>query len=100
MELDNSRNQAIHLENYEDKWNNLRKVVNRVLDDLQRLFMQAHNQALKKWFDEVIESMKALELKRNLKQISYSPHYLDNSRKILEAVRSGLNISWITQMLI
>jgi hypothetical protein len=34
MEVENSRNHAIHLENYEDKWKNLREVVNIVLDDL------------------------------------------------------------------
>ena len=37
MELVNSRNLAIHLENYEDKRNNLRAVVNGVFNDLQRL---------------------------------------------------------------
>jgi len=35
MELVNSRNQAINIKNYEDKWNNLKEVVNRVLDELQ-----------------------------------------------------------------
>jgi len=51
------------------KWNILREVVNRVLDDLQRLYVHAQNQALKKWFDEVIESEKVVEVKRNMKQI-------------------------------
>jgi len=35
MELVNSRNQDIHLENYEGKWKNLRSVVNRMFNDLQ-----------------------------------------------------------------
>jgi len=81
------------------KWNILREVVNRVLDDLQRLYVHAQNQALKKWFDEVIESEKVVEVKRNMKQIWDSPHYMDLSRMIPEAVKSGLDTSWITQML-
>ena len=79
MELVNSRNLEIHLDNYEDKWNNLRVVVNRVFNDLQRLSVQAQNQALKKWFEEVIERMEAVEVKRNIKQLSDSPHYVDLS---------------------
>jgi len=100
MELVNLRNQVIHLENYEDKWNNLREVLNKVLDDLHKLFVQALNQALKKWFDEVIEIMKVVEVKISMKQLSESPHYIDYSKKILEPVRSGLDTSWIIQMLI
>jgi len=36
-ELVNSRNKAIHLENYEDKWNNIRELVTKTLDELQIL---------------------------------------------------------------
>jgi len=41
--------------------------------------VQAQNQALKKWFEEVIERMEAVEVKRNIKQLSDSPHYVDLS---------------------
>lgn len=44
--------------------------------------------------------MKVVEVKRNMKQLFDSPHYVDLSKIIQEAVRSGLNTSWITQMLI
>lgn len=46
----------------------------------------------------MIESMKVVEVKRNMKELSDSPHYVDLSKIIQEAVRSGLNTSWITQM--
>jgi len=80
MELVNFRNQAIHLENYEDNWNNLRKVVNWVVDDLQSLSIQAQDQALRNWFDEGAKSMEAMEIKRSIKQLSDSPHFIDPTK--------------------
>jgi len=61
-------------DNYEYKWNNLKELVNRVFDDLQKLSIQAQNQSLKKWFDEVTASMEVVEVKRSMKQQSGSPH--------------------------
>jgi len=84
MELVNSRNQVIHLENYEDKWNNVREVVNKVLNDLQSLFVQAQDKAMRKWFDEVGKSMADVEVKRTMKQLSDSPHYIDYSKKVMQ----------------
>jgi len=100
MELVNSRNQAIHIENYEDKWNNMRSVVNRVFSGLKKLLIQAQNQALKDWFAEVIKSMEAVEVKRSVKLISDSPHYACLSKMIHEAVRSSLDTSWINKVFV
>jgi len=100
MELVNLRNQVIHLENYADKLKNLRSVVNKVFNDLQRLLVQAHDQALKNLFKEVIKSMEVVEVKRNRKLISDFPHYVYLSKMIPEAVRSGLDTSWMTQVLV
>jgi len=44
--------------------------------------------------------MAALEVKRTMKQISDSPHYIDYSKKIPEVVKSGFDTSWITKMFI
>jgi hypothetical protein len=91
MKLVNSRNDAIHLENYENKWNALKTVVDRVFSDPQRQSVEAQNQALTKWFKEVIKSMEAVEIKRNEKFITNIPFYVDLSRMIPETVRSGLD---------
>jgi len=100
MELVNSRNQAFHLENYEDKWNNLRELVNKVLDDFQSLYVQAQDQDLRNWFNEVAKSMKVVEVKRSIKQLSDSPHFIDPTKKIPTTINAGLDTSWITSMFI
>jgi hypothetical protein len=40
-DLVNSRNKTNHLEIYEDKWNNLKELVNKTFDDLLTLYIQA-----------------------------------------------------------
>jgi hypothetical protein len=57
-ELVISKNQAIHLINYEDKWNNVRELVNMTLDELQTLSIQARDQALRNWFKQVVKAWK------------------------------------------
>jgi len=99
-ELANLRNKTIHLENYEDKWNNLMKLVNKTLIDLQTLSNQAHDQTLRKWFKEVIKSMEAVESKRLVKQLSDSPQFIDQTKEIPVAIKNGLDTSWITSMFI
>lgn len=100
MELVNSRNKDIHLDNYEDKWNNLIDVVNRTLDDLQVLSIQAQDQALRNWFHEVGKSMEVVELKRSIKQLSDSPDFVDYTKEIYAVIKTGLDTSWITSMFI
>ena len=56
-------------ENYEDKWNNLRELVNKTIDDLQTFSIQAQEQALRNWFNKVVKGMKVVELKRSIKQL-------------------------------
>ena len=99
-ELANLRNKTIHLENYEDKWNNLMKLVNRTLIDLQTLSNQDHDQTLRKWSKEVIKSMEAVESKRLVKQLSDSPQFIDQTKEIPVAIKNGLDTSWITSMFI
>ena len=82
MELVNSKNKAIHLENHEDKWNNLKELVNKTLDDLETIYIEAQEQALRKWFDEVAKSMETVEFRRSVKKRSDSPHYIDYPKKI------------------
>jgi len=93
-------NNPIHSENYEDKWTALRYVVDRVFYDLQRLSVEAQNQALNNWFQEVIKSMKSVEVNRNKMYISNSPFYLDLSTLIFQSVKEDLDTSWITKVFI
>jgi len=100
MQLVKSMNNPIHSENYEDKWTALRYVVDRVFYDLQRLSVEAQNQALNNWFQEVIKSMKSVEVNRNKMYISNSPFYLDLSTLIFQSVKEDLDTSWITKVFI
>jgi len=95
-----ARNDPVHTVNYEDKWIALREIVVRVFCDLQRLSIEARNQALNKWLKEFIKSMEAVEVRRNMMFISYSPFYLDISVIISKCVKEYLNPTLITKMLI
>lgn len=96
--FDPFRNDLVHIENYEDKWIALREVVDNVFCDLQRLSIKAQNQSLSKWFKEVIKSMEAVQVSRNILYISDSPFFLDASSIITSSVREDLNTSWLTQV--
>lgn len=82
-----ARNDAVHIENYEDKWIALREVVDKVFNDLQRLSVEAQNQAFNNWFKEVIKSREVVEVRRNKSYISYFPFFLDLSSIITSSVK-------------
>jgi len=65
-----ARNDPVHTEQYEEKWIAPKEVIDRVLCDLQRLSVEAHNQSLNKWFKDVINSMEAVQVNRNRMYIS------------------------------
>jgi len=46
QKLVKARNDLVHTEKYEDKWTELRENVDRILCDLKRLSVEAHNQSL------------------------------------------------------
>jgi len=58
LELVEARNQTTHLVNYADKWNNLRKLVDNTLDNLQAMVIASQLEAFKNWFKEVCRSME------------------------------------------
>jgi hypothetical protein len=100
MKLVNSRNDAIHTKKYEEKWNNIKSVVERVFGDLKRLYVEAQNTTLNKWLNKIVKSMEDVEVKRKDKLISNSPYYVNISTVIPQAVKVGLDTSWITQVLV
>jgi len=93
-----ARNDPVHTENYEDKWISLRKMVDRVLCEMQRLSVETQNQSLNIWFKEVIRSMEEVEIRRHELYLSNSPFFLDSSSLITSTVKEDLNISWLTQV--
>jgi len=60
-----SRNHIIPTGNYEDQWIALRKRVDYVMCELQKLSQKAQNQTLNNWFKDVAKSMQEVELNRN-----------------------------------
>jgi len=68
-------------------------IVNMTLYDLQTLYIQAQEQALKNWFDDVVKSMEAVDLKRSIKQLSDSPHFIDHTKEIPAVIKAGLDTS-------
>jgi hypothetical protein len=44
--------------------------------------------------------MEVVELKRSIKQLSDSPHFIDHTKEIPVVVKIGLDTSWITSMFI
>lgn len=93
-----ARNDPIHTEKYEDKWTALKERVDTVMCDLQRLSIEAQNQSLNNWFKEVIKSMEAVEVRRNIFYISDSPFFLDASSIITSTIKVDLKLSWLTKL--
>ena len=74
----------VHQRNYQDEWTTLRERVDYVMRELQKLSLEAHNQALntlKNWFKEVVSIMEEVEVTRNQENnklyISDTPIYLN-----------------------
>jgi len=44
-----ARNHPVHTEQYVEKWTALREMIDRVLCDLQRLYVEAQNHSLNNW---------------------------------------------------
>jgi len=55
---------------------------------------------LRNWFDEISKNMEVVELKRSIKQLSDSPHFIDSTKEIPTAIKTGLDTSWITSLFI
>jgi hypothetical protein len=86
-----ARHQAIHLVNYEEKWENLRNIVNRTLDDLQSVYVDAQKVALRSWFSEVCKNMKAVNLKTDItRQLSDSDYVEMSPPEVPEVAMYGL----------
>lgn len=60
--------------------------MNKTLDELQTLSIQAHEQALRNWFNEVVNTMEVVEFKRSIKQLLDSPHFINHTKDILAVV--------------
>jgi len=60
LELVEARHQAIHLVNYIDKWNNLRKLMDSTLGNLQTIAIASQQEALKKWFSKSARALNKL----------------------------------------
>jgi len=67
---------------------------------MQRLSIEAQNQALNIWLKEVIRSMEYMEVKRNKMYISDASFYLVVSTMMSHSVKEGLDTSRITQMFV
>jgi len=71
-----TRSNFVHKNIYVDEWINLRERDDYVMCELQKLSLEAHNQALntlKNWFKDVVSSMeevKLTEIKRRASCIS------------------------------
>jgi len=95
-----SRNDPIHTDNYEQKWNALRERVDRVMRALQKLSIEAMNQSLNNWSKEVVNNMKEVEVNKDNSTlyISDSPFFLDASVIITSGVQDNLDLSWLTKL--
>jgi hypothetical protein len=63
-----TRSNFVHQENYVDEWTSLRERVDFVMCELQKLSLEAYNQALntlKDWFKEVVGSMEEVNVNMN-----------------------------------
>lgn len=70
LELVEARHQAIHLVNYADKWNRLKKLMHYTLDNLYTMEIASQQEALQNWFEEVCNNMEEVELKTNISRQS------------------------------
>jgi len=96
-----ARNNHIHTESYEGRRIELRERIERVMRALQKLYLEAQEQSINHWFQEVLRSMKELEVnKENIKlYISYSPFFVNTSAIISTDVEDDLNLFWLTKLL-
>jgi len=78
----------------------LREVVDRVFCDLQRLLVEAQNQALNNWFKDVIRSVEVVEVRMKRMYISDSSFFLDLSSLITQSIKEDLDTSWLTQVFV
>ena len=93
-------NDHIHTESYEGRWIELRERIDRVMRALQKLYVEAQEQSINNWFQEVLRSMKELEVNKEITKlyISDSPFFMDTSAIISTGVEDDLNLSWLTSM--
>jgi len=80
----------------ENIFEDLKKLVKARNDPVQRLSVDAQNQSLNNWFQELIKTMEEVEIRRHKLYLSNYPFFLDASSLITFAIKEDLNISWLT----
>ena len=101
-----TRSNFVHQKNYEDEWTTLGERIDYMMCELQKLSLEAHNQALNtlnNWFKDVVTGMDEMEDTRNQEKrklyISDTPIYLDASSIITTSVHyENPDFKWLTKL--
>ena len=101
-----ARNSLVHKEDYVSDWTSLRSRVDYMMGELQKLSLEAYDNALldlQQWFQGVTVNLEKVELNRSLERsrlyLSDTPMYLDASSIILSSVHSdNPDLRWLTKL--
>jgi len=101
-----TRNNFIHEGEYVNEWTSLRKRVDYMMCELQKLSLEAHDKGhadLQQWFQGVTMNLEEIELNRTLENsklyLSDTPMYLDASTIVSSSVHSeNPDIIWLTKL--
>ena len=90
-----ARHNPIHTTRYEEKWIELRERVDKVMRALQKPSVEAQDQTVNNWFQEVVRNLKEVEVSKDKTKlyISDSPFFMDTSAIISIVVQDDLNLS-------
>jgi len=100
-----SRSNLIHTKDYVSASTSLRERVDDMMCELQKLCLDAHDEALvelREWFKEVAQNMEELNINKNQKlYLSDTPIYMDALTIISSSVKSeDPDVKWLTKLLI
>jgi len=100
-----SRSNLIHTKDYVSASTSLRERVEDMMCELQKLCLDAHDEALvelREWFKEVAQNMEELNINKNQKlYLSDTPIYMDALTIISSSVKSeDPDVKWLTKLLI